>query len=115
MSNTFRHQGNAVEKYFDILSYTLQSGYDELNKAQLTLSRMWGKVNETHALLVGVQSCTSILEINVVGPQESEKLFTSRCTCTILGHTQRALNPPKETPVHLFNHVYCALFMIERN
>ena len=67
-----------VEKYLkentkkndpEIPSYTHQNGYDQNLKWQHMLEKMWSKEN-TPPLLVGVQTCTVTLEINLVVSQK---------------------------------------------
>ena len=62
--NNPRNQGCENQSYFEILSYTNQNGYDQCNKAQLMLARMWSKGN-AHPLLMGVQTCRITIKINV--------------------------------------------------
>ena len=48
------------------------------------LERMWCKGN-TPSLLVGVQTCTTSLEISIVNSQKIGNLSTSRSSDTVLG------------------------------
>jgi hypothetical protein len=46
------------------------------------------------SILVGVQTCTTTLEINLVVSQKTGKMFTSRPSYTTLGHTPKRNAPP---------------------
>ena len=49
------------------------------------LERMWSKGN-IPPLLVGIQTCTAILEISIVVSQKFGNQYTSRSSDTTLGH-----------------------------
>ena len=63
------HQRNANQNDSEIPSYTYQNGQDLKHKCQLMLERVWNKGN-IPALLVGVQTYTATLEINMVASQK---------------------------------------------
>jgi hypothetical protein len=46
---------------------------------------MWNKRN-SHPLLVGVETCSSTMDINVVVPQKDGNLFTSISSYTTVWH-----------------------------
>jgi hypothetical protein len=56
------------------------------------LERMWGKGN-TPPLLVGIQNCTTTLQVNLVLSQKSGNSFTPRSSYTTSGHI------PKRCPI----------------
>lgn len=68
------------------------------------LVRMWSKGNNL-PFMVGVQTCTTTMEINVTVPQEAGNCSTSRPSYTNLGHTSKGhfILPQG----HLLNHVHC--------
>ena len=74
------------------------------------LERMWSEGN-THALLVGMQTCATTLEISVAVSQEIRDQPTTGSSNTTLG------NIPKRCPIilqkHLFNYVH-SFFVIAR-
>ena len=67
------------------------------------LVRMWSKGN-TPLLLVGVQTSTATMEINMVVPQKMGNQFISRPRYTTLGHIPKGLYILPQG--HLFNHVH---------
>ena len=65
MFNILSLQGNASLKNTEILLYTNQNGSEQKLKGQHMLERVWRKGN-TFPFLVGLQTCTTPLEINLV-------------------------------------------------
>ena len=67
---------------------------------------MWSKGN-THLLLVGMQTCTTALEISMAGSQKIGNQSTSEHINTFLGHL------PKECTLipqgHLLNCIYSSI------
>jgi hypothetical protein len=73
MFNTLSHQGNAKQNDLKIPIYTNYNGKDQKSKRSI-LVRLWKKGN-TPPLLVGLQTCTTTLEINLAVSQK-----TGNCT-----------------------------------
>jgi hypothetical protein len=76
MFTIISHQGNTNENDPEILPYTNLNGKDQKLKLQHMLARMGRKRNAT-PFLVGLQTGTNTLEINLVIPQE---IRNSGCT-----------------------------------
>jgi hypothetical protein len=69
------------------------------------LARM-GSRGKTQPFLVGVQTCIDIMKIIGVACQKDGYQFTSRSSCTTLGHIIKGfLILPQR---HLVNHLYCS-------
>lgn len=51
-------------------------------------------------MLVGVQTGVVIMESRVEVPRKAETQSTTRCRCTVPGHTPKGLHPTAETPAH---------------
>jgi hypothetical protein len=67
------------------------------------LASLWRKGN-TPSLMVGVQTCITTLEINLVVSQKTGNSSTSKLSSTTPGHVPNRLsNIPQE---HFFNYVY---------
>jgi hypothetical protein len=64
------HQGNANQNDSEIPPYN-QNGWDQKLKQHHMLVRMWRKGN-TPPLIVGLQTCTTTLEINLTVSQKTE-------------------------------------------
>jgi hypothetical protein len=68
---------------------------------------------QTPPLLLGGQTCTTILEINLAVSQNIGKSSISRPNCTIHGDIpKRFFTNPQG---HMFSYVHTALFIISRN
>ena len=93
-------QGNGNQNNFDIPPYTLMA---KIKNSRNMLVRLWSKGN-TPPLLVGVQTCTTTLEINLAVSQKTGNSSTSRPSYTTPGHI------PKRCPTipqgHLLNYVH---------
>ena len=76
------------------------------------LERMWSKGN-TPLLLVGMQTCTTTLEISMAVSQKIGNQPTTRPSNTTLGHI------PKECSIilqgHLFSYVYRSIIYNSQN
>jgi hypothetical protein len=93
MINILSHQGNANQNNSEVPSDTHQNSWDQKLKGQLRLARIWSK-GETPPLLVGMQTCTTTLEINLIFSQKIGSNSTSRPSYTTPGHR------PKRCPLY---------------
>ena len=76
------------------------------------LESVWTKENST-PLLVGVQTCTAALEINMVVSQQNWKSIYLKTQLTNLGHILKGyLIIPQG---HLFNYVRCSIVHNSQN
>jgi hypothetical protein len=75
------------------------------------LARMWRKRN-TPPLLVGLQACTTTLEISLVVPQKTGHSTTGRSSNTSPGHPEDIPTGNKDTCSTMF---ISALFIIARS
>jgi hypothetical protein len=82
MFKVLSHQGNANQT---TLRFYLTPIRIAKTKQQQMLARVWSKEN-TPPLLVGEQTCTTTLEINLVVSQKIGNSSTSRPTYTTPGH-----------------------------
>jgi hypothetical protein len=73
MFKVLSDQRNANQNDPEIPSYTNQNGSDQNLRLQHMLVRMWRKRN-TSPLLVGLQTGTTTLEINLEIPQKIGKI-----------------------------------------
>jgi len=103
MFNILTHQENANQNDSEIQSYTHRIGYDKKFKGQYMLAKLWNREN-TLPLLLGVQTCTITLKINVVVSQKIWNSSTSRRNYTTIRHTpKRCFTIPWR---HLLNYVH---------
>jgi hypothetical protein len=70
------------------------------------LTRMWRKRN-TPPLLVGLQACTTTLEISLVVPQKIGHSTTGRSSNTCPGHIPRRCSNRQER--HMLHYVHSSL------
>jgi hypothetical protein len=113
MFKVLSDQRNANRNNPEIPPYTNQNGQDQNHSWQHMLERMWRKSN-TPPLLVGLQTGTTTLEINLEVPQKIGNRSTWRPSYAILG------NVPKSCRImpqgHVFHPMFIvALFMIARS
>lgn len=64
------------------------------------LMKTQGKGN-TYSLLVGVQTCMATMGISMVVSQEAGNRYTSRSSCSNLGHTPKDSHPAADILAHL--------------
>ena len=94
---------NANKNDPKILPYTNQNGYDQKLRWQHMLERMWKKRN-IPPLLVGLQSGTTTLEINLEVPQKTVNRSTWRLHYTTLGHTPKRCHTIPQWHKYLYVH-----------
>ena len=99
MFKVLSDQRNANQNDSKIPSYTNQNGSDQNLRLQHMLVRMWRKRN-TSPLLVGLQTGTTTLEINLEVPQKIGTRSTWRPSYSTLG------NIPKRGPTMPLGHVF---------
>jgi hypothetical protein len=75
MFKVLSHQGNVNQNYTEIPPYINQKGYNQKLKQQHMLVSICGK-RTTPPLLMGLQTGTITLEINVWVSQKTEKSST---------------------------------------
>ena len=81
-------QGNGNQNNFDIPPYTLMA---KIKNSRNMLVRLWSKGN-TPPLLVGVQTCKTTLEINLVVSQKIRTSSTSRAQNCLLECSNQQLS-----------------------
>ena len=65
-----------------------------------------GNKGSTPPLLLGVQTCTATMEINMVVPQKTENQSTLKPNYTILEHVPNGFFILPQEP--LLNHIHCS-------
>jgi hypothetical protein len=85
MLNLLSHLGNTNPNDLDIPSFIHQNGENQKCKWQLKLMRIWSKVNMP-PLMMGVPTCTTTSEINMVVSQKIGNRSTSKPSYNTFGH-----------------------------
>jgi hypothetical protein len=109
MFEILTYQRNASQNDFDILPYTNQNDQDQKVNDQHMLVRTWSKGN-TPPLLVGVQTCITTLEINLVVSQMIGNSSTSRSSYITHGNIPKSCSTIPQG--HLLNYVHSSSICI---
>ena len=88
MFNILNHQGNVNQNNLEIPPHSSQNGQDQKLRWQQMLARMWRKRN-TPPFWVGLQACTTTLEISLAVPQKIGHSTTGGSSNTSPGHISR--------------------------
>ena len=75
MFNIISYQGNGNQNYNEISPHSSQNGYNQQDRKQEVLERMWGEGNP-HTLLVGVQTGVATMENSMEIPQKTKNRNT---------------------------------------
>ena len=84
----FIREINANQNISEVPPYIYHNGKLQNSKDNHTLAKMWSK-GSSPSLLIGVQACTTTLEINLVVSQKTGNRSTSRPSCSTPGHIPR--------------------------
>ena len=88
MFNIINYQGNANQNYNEISPHACQNGYNQQDRKQQVLEKMWREGN-CHTLLVGVQTGAATMENSMEIPQKIKARTTIRSSYSTAGYLSK--------------------------